>query len=117
MCLTPTVSLWYCGVNNNNEESDMADRPNSFNGARITFHSLTKMVERGYADTLEAAEIRILGVLDWPGIVSEVKNQRDGRLQWRLQEGSEHNDLVVIVDVANWSVPTAYESGHRKEIR
>lgn len=93
----------------------MAERPNSFKGARITHHSIAKMVERGYARTERDAEARILNVLDWPGIVSEVKNQRDGRQQWRLQEGSDANDLVVIVDVLNWSVPTAYVSGHTKE--
>lgn len=93
----------------------MTTRPDNFRGARITRHSLTKMVERGFATNEQDARERILRVLDWPGIVSQVKNHHEGRLQWRLQEGSSHNDLVVIVDALNWSVPTAYISGHYKK--
>jgi hypothetical protein len=90
----------------------MADRPNTFQGARITRHVLQKMVERGFANTEHDAEIRILDVLDWPGLVTEA--QTEGREQWRLQEASDGNKLVVIVDVDHWSVPTAYVSGHTK---
>ncbi len=90
----------------------MAQRPDSFRGARITDHALTAMVRRGFANTRGEAYQRILNLLDWPGIVSEARTT--GRDQWRLQEASSTNYLTVIVDVKNWSVPTAYVSGHDK---
>lgn len=87
----------------------------NYEGYRITRHCLSKIVERGYAPDEQAAMARARRILAHPGLVYAASNGRatEDNPQMRLHDADD-SSLVLIVDLTNRSVPTAYVSGHVK---